>query len=81
MPAFGLESTVQEIFANPRASQAFNCVFSTVFHPLELDYLKNSSDTLEFARKYLADKGKLGVKDFDACLEQFNKIYDYKESL
>ena len=81
VPAFGLESTVQEIFANPRASQAFNCVFSTVFHPLELDYLKNSSDTLEFARKYLADKGKLGVKDFDACLEQFNKIYDYKESL
>ena len=60
---------------NPAAKRAFEQAFEGVFHPLELNYLKNSSETLAFARRYLIDKKKLGEEEFDERLARLNRLY------
>ena len=74
-PVFTDESTVREICSNPAAERAFEQAFEGVFHPLELNYLKNSSETLAFARQYLIDKKKLGEEEFDERLARLNRLY------
>ena len=74
-PVFALESPVVDVLTNPKASRAFSEAFAGVFHPLELNYLKNSSDTLAFAKQYLLDKGKLTGEDFERRLARLNELY------
>ena len=74
-PVFALESPVVDVLTNPKTSRAFSEAFAGVFHPLELNYLKNSSDNLAFAKQYLLDKGKLTGEDFERRLARLNELY------
>ncbi len=76
IPAFTPESMVNEVFANPRAREAFNKVFGGIFKDNgELDWMRRFA-TLQFMAEFREGEGKLRLSDFPALLEKANKLFE-----
>ena len=75
---YTVESSVLEVFDNPKALKAFNEVFGGIFTGNEITQMKNESKTLGFMAESLASEGKMKIEDFPEMLAGANKIF--KES-
>lgn len=72
---FNLDTNFTKIYSSPKAMKAFESTFAGVFHPAEIEYLKSSSETLQLARQYLKDKGKMTEQEFMKRLDQMNEMF------
>ena len=78
VPAFTPESMVNEVFANPKAREAFNEVFGGIFKENgELDWMRRFA-TLQFMAEFRDGEGKLRLADFPEMLEKANEIFGGK---
>lgn len=76
VPAFTCESMVNEVFANPKAREAFNEVFGGIFKENgELDWMRRFA-TLQFMAEFREGEGKLRLADFPALLDKANKLFE-----
>ncbi len=69
------ESTVLEVFENPKAVQAFNEVFGGIFTGKEIAWMKNEPQTLQFMAEYRDTEGKMKLSDFPQMLAKANKLF------
>ena len=69
------ESTVLEVFENPKAVQAFNEVFGGIFTGTEIAWMKGEPKTLQFMAEFRDIEGKMKLSDFPAMLEQANRLF------
>lgn len=76
VPAFTPESMVNEVFANPKAREAFNEVFGGIFKENgELDWMRRFA-TLQFMAEFRDGEGKLKLSDFPEMLERTNRLFE-----
>jgi len=73
VPAFTPESTVNEIFENPKAQKAFNAVFGGIFTGREIAWMRGDK-TLQFMAEFRDMEKKMKLSDFPAMLEKANKL-------
>ena len=69
------ESTVLEVFENPKAVQAFNKVFGGIFTGSEIAWMKGEPKTLQFMAEFRDMEGKMKLADFPAMLAKANEIF------
>ena len=69
------ESTVLEVFENPKAVQAFNEVFGGIFTGSEIAWMKGEPKTLQFMAEFRDMEGKMKLSDFPAMLARANDIF------
>ena len=69
------ESTVLEVFENPKAVQAFNEVFGGIFTGTEIAWMKGEPKTLQFMAEFRDMEGKMKLADFPAMLARANEIF------
>lgn len=74
VPAFTPESTVNEIFENPKAQKAFNAVFGGIFTGREIAWMRGDK-TLQFMAEFRDMEKKMKLSDFPAMLEKANKLF------
>lgn len=74
-PPYTPESTVLEVFDNPKAVKAFNAVFGGIFTGSEIAWMKNEPKTLWFMAKFRDSEKKLDLSDFPEMLSQANKLF------
>ena len=72
---FTPESTVLEVFENPKAVQAFNEVFGGIFTGSEIAWMKGEPKTLQFMAEFRDMEGKMKLSDFPAMLARANDIF------
>ena len=72
---FTPESTVLEVFENPKAVQAFNKVFGGIFTGTEIAWMKGEPKTLQFMAEFRDMEGKMKLSDFPAMLARANEIF------
>ena len=75
VPAFTPESTVNEIFENPKAQKAFNAVFGGIFTGREIAWMRGDK-TLQFMAEFRDMEKKMKLSDFPAMLEKANKLFE-----
>ena len=75
VPAFTPESTVNEIFENPKAQKAFNAVFGGIFTGREIAWMRGDK-TLQFMAEFRDMEKKMKLSDFSAMLEKANKLFE-----
>lgn len=76
VPPFTPDSTVNEVFANPKAQMAFNEVFGGIFRENgELDWMRRFA-TLQFMAEFRDGEGKMKLSDFSEMLERTNKLFE-----
>ncbi len=75
VPAFTPESTVNEIFENPKAQKAFNAVFGGIFTGREIAWMRRFA-TLQFMAEFRDMEKKMKLSDFPAMLEKANKLFE-----
>lgn len=75
VPAFTPECTVNEVFENPKAQEAFNRVFGGIFTGSEIAWMRNEPKTLQFMAEFRDSEGKMKLSDFPAMLEKANEIF------
>ena len=75
VPAFTPESTVNEIFENPKAQKAFNAVFGGIFTGNEIAWMRRFA-TLQFMAEFRDMEKKMKLSDFSAMLEKANKLFE-----
>lgn len=73
--AFTPESTVNEIFENPKAQKAFNAVFGGIFTGREIAWMRGDK-TLQFMAEFRDMEKKMKLSDFPAMLEKANKLFE-----
>ena len=69
------ESTVLEVFENPKAVQAFNEVFGGIFTGTEIAWMKGEPKTLQFMAEFRDMEKKMKLSDFPAMLARANEIF------
>lgn len=70
------ESTVLEVFENPKAVKAFNEAFGGIFTAgSEIAWMKGESKTLQFMAEFRDMEGKMKLSDFPAMLARANDIF------
>ncbi len=69
------ESTVLEVFDNPKAVRAFNEVFGGIFTGTEIAWMKNEPKTLQFMAEFRDMEKKMKLSDFPAMLARANEIF------
>ena len=69
------ESTVSEVFENPKAVQAFNKVFGGIFTGTEIAWMKGEPKTLQFMAEFRDMEKKMKLSDFPAMLARANEIF------
>ena len=69
------ESTVLEVFDNPKAVRAFNEVFGGIFTGHEIAWMKNEPKTLQFMAEFRDMEKKMKLSDFPAMLARANEIF------
>lgn len=69
------ESTVLEVFENPKAVQAFNEVFGGIFTGTEIAWMKGEPKTLQFMAEFRDMEGKMKLADFPAMLARANRLF------
>ena len=74
-PPYTLESTVLEVFNNPKAVEAFNKVFGGIFTGSEIAWMKNEPKTLQFMAEFRDGEGKLKLDDFPELLKRANALF------
>ena len=72
---FTPESTVLEVFENPKAVQAFNKVFGGIFTGTEIAWMKGEPKTLQFMAEFRDMEKKMKLSDFPAMLARANEIF------
>lgn len=72
---FTPESTVLEVFENPKAVRAFNEVFGGIFTGSEIAWMKGEPKTLQFMAEFRDMEGKMKLSDFPAMLARANDIF------
>ena len=72
---FTPESTVLEVFENPKAVQAFNEVFGGIFTGSEIAWMKGEPKTLQFMAEFRDMEKKMKLSDFPAMLARANDIF------
>lgn len=75
VPVFTPESTVNEIFENPKAQKAFNAVFGGIFTGREIAWMRGDK-TLQFMAEFRDMEKKMKLSDFPAMLEKANKLFE-----
>lgn len=75
LPAFTPESTVLEVFDNPKAVAAFNEVFGGIFTGSEIAWMKNEPKTLRFMAEFRDEEGKMKLSDFPEMLDRANRLF------
>ena len=73
--AFTPESTVNEIFENPKAQKAFNAVFGGIFTGREIAWMRGDK-TLQFMAEFRDMEKKMKLSDFPAMLEKATKLFE-----
>ena len=73
---FTPESTVLEVFENPKAVKAFNEVFGGIFTGSEIAWMKGEPKTLQFMAEFRDMEGKMKLADFPAMLAKANQIFN-----
>lgn len=76
VPAFTPESTVNEVFENPKAQKAFNEVFGGIFTGSEIAWMRNEPKTLQFMAEYRDTEKKMKLSDFPEMLKRANGIFE-----
>ena len=77
---YTLESTVTEVFENPKAVQAFNEVFGDIFTGSEIAWMKSEPKTLQFMAEFRDMEGKMKLSDFPvmrAGKRYFQRTYGF----
>ncbi len=69
------ESTVLEVFENPKAVQAFNEVFGGIFTGSEIAWMKGEPKTLQFMAEFRDMEGKMKLSDFPSLLARANERF------
>ena len=69
------ESTVTEVFENPKAVQAFNEVFGGIFTGSEIAWMKGEPKTLQFMAEFRIMEGKMKLSDFPEMLARANERF------
>lgn len=69
------ESTVAEVFNNPKAVEAFNQVFDGIFSAEGIMWMKNNARTLQFMAEFLDSNKKMKLSDFPNHLRRANEIF------
>ena len=69
------ESTVTEVFENPKAVKAFNEVFGGIFTGSEIAWMKSEPKTLQFMAEFRDMEGKMKLSDFPTMLARANDIF------
>lgn len=69
------ESTVLEVFDNPKAVKAFNKVFGDIFTGSEIAWMKNEPKTLQFMAEFRDMEKKMRLSDFPEMLARSNEIF------
>ena len=69
------ESTVLEVFENPKAVQAFNKVFGGIFTGSEIAWMKGEPKTLQFMAEFRDMEGKMKLSDFPSLLARANERF------
>ena len=69
---FTPESTVLEVFENPKAVQAFNEVFGGIFTGTEIAWMKGEPKTLQFMAEFRDMEKKMKLSDFPEMLARAN---------
>ena len=69
------ESTVLEVFDNPKAVRAFNEVFGGIFTGHEIAWMKNEPKTLQFMAEFRDMEKKMKLNDFPEMLARANEIF------
>ena len=72
---FNDDSSLSEIFSNPKGENAFMETFGKIFHPLETAYLKVCTEKVKFVREYLLDRNRATDESFDEMLEKLNEKF------
>lgn len=75
VPAFTPESTVNEVFENPKAQKAFNEVFGGIFTGSEIVWMRNEPKTLQFMAEFRDTEKKMKLSDFPEMLKRANEIF------
>ncbi len=75
---FTPESTVLEVFENPKAAKAFNEVFGGIFTGSEIAWMKGEPKTLQFMAEFRDMEGKMKLSDFPAMLARANRLFSKK---
>ena len=81
IPPFSYESTLNEIYNNPKAKTAFETCFKDKLHPLEINWCVNSKSNISFLQKYLEDKGRMAKEQFESLFSKFNALFLIKSFL
>lgn len=74
-PPYTEDSTVLEVFDNPKAVRAFNEVFGGIFTGSEIAWMKNEPKTLQFMAEFRDGEGKLKLADFPKLLKRANALF------
>lgn len=74
VPPFSPESTVNEVFENPKAQKAFNEVFGGIFSTDEIVWMRRFA-TLGFMAEFRDGEGKMNLSDFSAMLARANELF------
>ena len=69
------ESTVLEVFENPRAVKAFNEVFGGIFTGTEIAWMKGEPKTLQFMAEFRDMENKMKLSDFPHMLKRANELF------
>ncbi len=69
------ESTVTEVFENPKAVKAFNEVFGGIFTGSEIAWMKSEPKTLQFMAEFRDMEKKMRLSDFPAMLARANERF------
>ena len=69
------ESTVLEVFENPKAVKAFNEVFGGIFTGTEIAWMKGEPKTLQFMAEFRDMEKKMKLSDFPAMLARANERF------
>ncbi len=81
IPPYTPESTVIEVFDNPKAVEAFNEVFGGIFTGSEIAWMKAEPKTLGFMAEFRDSEGKMKLSDFPEMLDRANKLFAQKTEL
>ena len=69
------ESTVLEVFENPKAVKAFNEVFGGIFTGTEIAWMKGEPKTLQFMAQFRDMEKKMKLSDFPQMLKRANELF------
>ena len=69
------ESTVLEVFENPKAVKAFNEVFGGIFTGTEIAWMKGEPKTLQFMAEFRDMEKKMKLSDFPQMLKRANELF------